>query len=192
MQALLVIDAQNEFSAKGQRATDRGAEALAQIQKRVQEARKQGLPIAWIRHFNLPHETPAFVPGTWGSEFQPGMGPLFGSEKEIEFHKSVYGTFTGTDIESWLREQGITSLVLTGFLTHACVSTTAREGIMRGYDVAVDPLGTATFALEHPELGSLTAAQVHAAALLHVINMGASLAAPVGSMLPQNEAVGQL
>ena len=46
MQALVIVDAQNEFSAEGLRAVPNHAEALACIQARVEEARRNGLPIA--------------------------------------------------------------------------------------------------------------------------------------------------
>src|SRR6185437_15741581 len=76
MQALIVVDAQNEFSAKGLRAVPGHERYLERIQRRVQEARQRKQPIAWVRHYNRPHESRAFVPGTWGSELSPGLGPL--------------------------------------------------------------------------------------------------------------------
>jgi nicotinamidase-related amidase len=68
MQALLVVDVQNEFSGKGLRAVPNHEEALRRIARHVEEAREAGRPIAWVQHFNKPHESKAFVPGTWGSQ----------------------------------------------------------------------------------------------------------------------------
>ena len=74
MQALLVVDAQNEFSLGGQRNVPNHADALRHIEARVNQARRERRPIAWVRHHNLPHESRAFVPGSWGAELSPGLG----------------------------------------------------------------------------------------------------------------------
>jgi nicotinamidase-related amidase len=49
MQALLVIDAQNEFSNSGLRPVPNHAEALRRIMVHVNRARENKQPIAWIR-----------------------------------------------------------------------------------------------------------------------------------------------
>src|SRR6185437_4205621 len=93
MQALIVVDAQNEFSPEGLRAVPGHERYLKRIQRRVQEARQQKQPIAWVRHYNRPHESRAFVPGTWGSELSPGLGPQDGFGPEKLFEKDVFGAF---------------------------------------------------------------------------------------------------
>jgi nicotinamidase-related amidase len=175
MQALLVVDAQNEFSADGLRAVPNHAEALECIRARVAEARQNGRPIAWVRHYNKPEESRAFVPGTWGAEFSSGLGPHPGFGAEKLFEKDVYGAFTGTGLEPWLREIGARSLLLVGFFTHMCLSTSAREALVRGFDVAVDPDGTGACELDHELLGHQSADEVRRSALLQLVNMGVSL-----------------
>src|SRR6266853_6057825 len=118
MQALLVIDVQNEFSPGGLRAVPGHSAILAAIHLRVEEAREKGHPIAWIRHHNLPTESAAFMPGSWGAEFSPGFGPQLSYSQEMEFVKNVYGAFTGTDVGSWLNGIGVREVVVTGFYTH--------------------------------------------------------------------------
>src|SRR5882672_11258960 len=100
--ALMVVDAQNEFSAGGKRVVPNHSAALAAIQRQVDRARQEKWPIAWIRHHNKPNEAPAFVPGTWGAEFSPGLGPRTGFGPEALFEKDVYGAFTGTSIDEWM------------------------------------------------------------------------------------------
>src|SRR5215831_8472237 len=111
MQALMVVDAQNEFSPQGHRPVPNHAEALEVIQRRVAEARSEGRPIAWVRHHNRPDEFPAFAPGSWGAEFSPGLGPLPGRGDEAEFVKNVYGAFAGTDIGPWLEARGVKNVL---------------------------------------------------------------------------------
>jgi nicotinamidase-related amidase len=142
------------------------------IRARVAEARQNGRPIAWVRHYNKPDESRAFVPGTWGAEFSSGLGPHPGFGAEKLFEKDVYGAFTGTDLEQWLREIGANSLLLVGFYTHMCLSTSAREALVRGFDVAVDPDGTGARDLDHELLGHQSADEVRRSALLQLINMG--------------------
>lgn len=174
-QALIVIDVQNEFSPEGKRPVPNHGAALAVIKQRVQEARQQGKPIGWVRHYNRPDESPAFVPNTWGAELSPGLLPDTGSALEAVFTKDVFGAFTGTNLESWLRSVGADSLLLVGFYTHMCVSTTAREALVRGFDVVIDQDATGARDLDHPALGAQTADEVRRSALLQLTNMGVRL-----------------
>jgi nicotinamidase-related amidase len=174
--ALVVVDAQNEFSAGGQRPVPNHPAALAAIHRQVDRARQQGRPIAWIRHYNKPHETPAFARGTWGAKFSPGLGPQTGFGIEALFEKDVYGAFTGTSIEEWLRLHGVQSVLIVGFYAHMCLSTCAREALSRGFQVLLDPEATGSCDLKSELFGKQTAEEVRRTALLHLTNMGAIVA----------------
>jgi nicotinamidase-related amidase len=176
MQALIVVDAQNEFSADGLRAVPNHAEALTRIHLRARQARQEKRPIAWVRHYNKPNESRAFVPGTWGSELSPGLGPQTGFGPEHLFEKDVYGAFTGTGLKEWLHSAGVSRLLFVGFYTHMCLSTSAREALIRGFEVEVDPDATGARDLENEVLGRLTADEVRRSALLHLVNMGVTIA----------------
>ena len=45
------------------------------------------------------------------------------------------GSFTGTNLDELLKQGGKKKVVLTGYMAHVCVSTTARQAAERGYDV---------------------------------------------------------
>lgn len=175
MQALIVVDAQNEFSADGQRAVPNHGSALARIYRRVEEARRELRPIAWVQHHNRPHESPAFVPGSWGAELTPGLGPGEGFGPERLFVKDVFGAFTYTGLEDWLRSLGVTGVVIVGFYAHMCLSTSSREALVRGFEVTVDPEATGARDLDDPLLGKQSADDVRRSALLQLVNMGVSL-----------------
>lgn len=175
MQALVVVDAQNEFSEKGLRAVPQHREVLEHIHARVQQARREGRPVAWVRHHNKPNESQAFVPGSWGAELSPGLGVEKGYGPEKLFDKEVFGAFSGTGLEEWLQSVGATGVLLVGFYTHMCVSTSAREALIRGFDVGIDADATGTRDLDEEGLGSQTAAEVRRSALLHLANMGARI-----------------
>jgi nicotinamidase-related amidase len=176
-QALIVVDAQNEFSPEGKRPVPNHAAAVTAIKNHVEQARLQRRPIAWIRHHNKPYESPAFVPGTWGAEFSAGLEPEPGHDNEVVFEKDVYGAFTDTGLEVWLRAVGATSVLMVGFYAHMCLSTSVREALIRGFKVYVDPEATGARDLEHAELGRQTADEVRRSALLQLTNMGAQLIA---------------
>lgn len=179
MSALLVVDAQNEFSPKGLRPVPGHPSALKQIRQRVDLARQDQEPIAWVLHHNKPHESRAFVPGSWGAQLSPGLGPLPGSRQERVFEKDVFGAFTGTELEAWLRSLQVTSVLITGFYAHMCVSTSTREALVRGFDVELDPEATCACDLADASLGKLAANEVRRTALLHLLHMGAKLAPPL-------------
>lgn len=175
MQALIVIDAQNEFSKDGKRPVPNHMAAIDAISKRVEEARLENRPIAWVRHFNKPTESPAFMRDTWGAEYVLDFGPKEGFGVETEFQKNVYGAFTGTDIGAWLKTVGAAEVLIVGFYTHGCVATTAREAIMADLDVSLDPDATGACDIAHNILGKLSADEVRRSALLHLSGMGASI-----------------
>jgi len=177
MQALLVVDVQNEFSGRGLRTVPNYEKALRRIARHVEEAREAGWPIAWVQHFNKPHESKAFVPKTWGSQLSPGMGPQSHSTSERLFTKDVYGAFFAEGLEDWLNELGVRSVLIVGFYAHMCLSTSVREALIRGLDVFIDPEATGARDLKHPVLGSQSADEVRRSALLQLTNMGAQVLA---------------
>jgi nicotinamidase-related amidase len=174
-QALLVVDVQNEFSPEGRRPVPNYAAALKVIRSHVDQARREGRPIAWVQHHNKLHESPAFVPGSWGAELSNGCGPEPGFGPEKMFEKDVFGAFTNTGLEEWLHSVQAESLLIVGFYAHMCLSTSVREALIRGFEVFVDPEATGARDLEHPELGRQTADEVRRSALLQLTNMGARL-----------------
>ena len=170
MEALVVIDAQNEFSPEGAMAVEGHAAALEEIAGQVAGAREAGQPVAWVVH-NNGADAERFRPGSWGAELSPGLEPAPG---EPVFVKTVFGALTGTELGAWLDEQGASGVELVGFLTHMCVSTTAREALMRGLAVAIDARATGTFAIES-SAGSFTADVIHRSALAQLETMGVTI-----------------
>jgi nicotinamidase-related amidase len=181
IEALLVVDAQNEFSAGGKRPVPNHTAALAAIERQVDRARLERRPIAWVRHFNKPNDAPGFVPGTWGAEFSSGLGRKDGFGPEALFEKDVYGVFTGTTIQEWLGANGVQTVLIVGFFAHMCLSTSAREALSRGFHVLLDPEATGACDIENELLGRQTADEVRRSALLQLTNMGAVVTDNVSS-----------
>ncbi|HEU4564891.1 MAG TPA: isochorismatase family cysteine hydrolase [Gemmatimonadaceae bacterium] len=175
MDALVIVDAQNEFSRRGLRAVPNHASALSAIIRWLDHARAAGWPIAFIQHHNRPHESRAFVPGSWGAELSPGVHPQADRADERLFQKDVYGAFTTTALAEWLRQRGAQRVVVVGFYAHMCLSTSVREALVRDFEVSVDPAATGARDLQHETLGHQSADEVVRSALLQLIDMGATV-----------------
>ena len=76
--------------------------------------------------------------------------------------KGLPGSFTGTQLESWLRERDVDHIVIAGYMTHMCVDTTARQAMRLGFGVTVldDATGTVDLSEDLP------------AALVHKVELG--------------------
>jgi nicotinamidase-related amidase len=74
--------------------------------------------------------------------------------------KTLPGSFTDTSLESWLRENGITTVTIAGYMTHMCCDTTARQAVHRGFTVEFLRDATGTLDLSN-EAGEVTAEELH-------------------------------
>jgi nicotinamidase-related amidase len=74
-----------------------------------------------------------------------------------------------------LHSVGANSVLIVGFYTHMCLSTSSREALVRGFDVAVDPDATGARDLQDDILGHLSADEVRRSSLLHLKNMGVTM-----------------
>jgi nicotinamidase-related amidase len=73
------------------------------------------------------------------------MAEAIPKPNELVIEKRVNSAFIGTDLERELRSRGLKELVLAGFTTDHCLSTSARMAANLGFDVTVLSDATATF-----------------------------------------------
>jgi nicotinamidase-related amidase len=120
--ALLVIDVQNGVVA-GNYQRD---EVVANIGGLVEKARREHVPVIWVRHSDEGLESGS---GDW--QIVPELSPD-GSEPLIEKH---YGdSFEDTTLENVLSGLGVGRLVVVGAQTDACIRSTLHGAFARGYD----------------------------------------------------------
>jgi len=74
-----------------------------------------------------------FTEGTWNSEFCKEMQPMEGDQ--VVVGKKGLDAFPNTNLEQLLREAGVETVVLMGFLTNCCVESTMRTACEKGYNV---------------------------------------------------------
>ena len=152
--ALLIVDAQRAWDDPcWGRRNNPGAEAnLAAL---AAAFRSQGMLVAHVAHDSRDPDSPLF-PGEPGHAFKPEAAPLPG---EPVFHKSAHCAFVGTGLEAFLKERGIDRLVIAGFTTNHCVSTTTRLSSDLGFKTVVVRDACVAFEMEDMD-GNLVPAQV--------------------------------
>ncbi|MET9484205.1 cysteine hydrolase [Streptomyces sp. NPDC006638] len=79
----------------------------------------------------------AFVKGSWGAAIVDDLAPAAG-DIVIEGKRGL-DTFASTNLDFILRNKGIDTIVLGGFLTNCCVESTMRSGYENGYRVITLP-----------------------------------------------------
>ena len=114
-----------------------------------------------IQHFFPQPEMPFFQKGTEGWALHPEVAKR---PHDLLLEKSLPGSFTNTELEAWLRERGVETLTLAGYMTHMCCDTTARQGVHRGFKVEFLSDATGTLALDN-SAGKVSAEELHRAIL---------------------------
>src|SRR5579875_2799251 len=95
--------------------------------------RSYNLPLFHIQHCS---SNPASIlaPGNGGNEFKEIIKPMKG---ETVIQKNVNSAFIGTDLKTRLDSKEIESVIIVGFTTDHCISTTARMAANYGYQTFV-------------------------------------------------------
>lgn len=155
--ALIVIDVQNEYF-NGDLLIEYPAPALSlhNIGLAMDAARAAGVPIVVVQHTSAAGG-PIFQKDTpnWSLHEVVASRPF---DHHIE--KRMPSIFTGTDAAAWLRDQGVDTLSITGYMTQNCNASTIYQALHDGYQVEM--LSDATGAVPYANAaGSATAEEVH-------------------------------
>ena len=158
--ALIVIDVQQGMDnpAFGSRNNPDAEQRIADL---LAAWRAAGRPVIHVQHASLEPDS-VFREDRPGHALKKEVLPIAG---EPLFKKNVSSAFIGTDLEQYLRSQGIENLVMVGMTTEHCVSTTARLGGNLGFNVTVVADATATFELDGYDGTHYTAEVIHGAEL---------------------------
>ena len=168
--AVVIIDAQNEY-VTGKLPLDGVEAALANIASLLKAARSAGAPVIHVVQRGRPGGL--FDPASDAFKIAPQAACADG-EPVIE--KPLPNSFAKTDLHAALQATGRKSLVLAGFMTHMCVSATARSALDHGYSTAVVSDAAATRALPDPLGGAdIPAAQLHRTALAELADRFATI-----------------
>jgi nicotinamidase/pyrazinamidase len=158
--ALIVVDVQNDFADPAGSLSVKGGDAIiATVNGEIDMARSAGAQVVATQDWH-PESTPHFakdggiwpvhcVADTWGSALHPDLAL---PEDAPRIHKGAngedgYSGFTmrdptsgdeiPTELDSLLRDRGITDVVVVGLATDYCVSATALDAARLGYGTGV-------------------------------------------------------
>jgi nicotinamidase-related amidase len=159
--ALVVIDVQNDYFS-GAHTITHPEGSYGQILRAMDVAREKGVPVALVQHVAPESALGGFKKGTSGGEITKEVRER---SHEVVIEKNLPGSFTGTNLEAWLRERGIDTVVIAGYMTQMCCDTTARQALHLGFQVEFLSDATGTHAFSNAA-GSVSAEELHRAALV--------------------------
>jgi len=129
--ALLMIDAQEEYFAPGgPNELPAGAPALAKAAELLEAARAAGAHVVHVRHVVDHPMAEEFRAGSPEVEIRPEVAPV---EGEPVVDKRAVSAFVATPLEQLLREAGVQTVIVAGFMTQTCCTATAHEAVSRRY-----------------------------------------------------------
>jgi nicotinamidase-related amidase len=153
--ALLVIDVQREYF-DGALPISHPAGHLEQILEVMDRAAQAMVPTAVIRHHQADPESPIFRKDSELWQLHPEVESR---PRDILIDKQLPGSFTGTNLDTWLKDKGVDTISIAGYMTHMCCDTTARQAFHRGYKVEFLRDATGTLTVEN-EAGKATAEEL--------------------------------
>jgi nicotinamidase-related amidase len=166
--ALLVIDMQDEFVKPywSPYWVPEATRRVPQIKRLIEHCRNRKIPVIFTvyskthQYLDRPKTLPLmpsrfpdlnidqssfFFTGTVWHELVP-------HNDEIIIHKSSYGAFFETPLETILKNLGKDTVIISGTLTNYCCSTTARQAYERSFKVVFGSDVTAAHSPEFHEM----------------------------------------
>ncbi|BBB92040.1 MAG TPA: cysteine hydrolase family protein [Methylomusa anaerophila] len=159
--ALLAIDVQYEYFT-GKMPIQYPAGTFEKILQAVDAANRSKIAVILIRHGSPQKDAAVFKQGSreWDIHEE-----LMKREHLRIIDKNLPGSFTNTELGDLLREIGIDTIVVCGYMTQMCCDTTARQAVHLGF--SVEFLSDATGTLDIANYaGKITAAELHKAILV--------------------------
>ena len=158
--ALVMIDCQREY-VDGRLALPGIGSALAEGARLLAAAREAGTPVVHVVHHGPPGGG-LFDPQGDYADIAPEVAPEAGEPRIV---KSKPNAFAGTTLDEVLKGLDRTELIVAGFMTHMCVSSTVRAALDLGYRCTVVDGAAATRDLPDGRGGVVPAEALHRASL---------------------------
>lgn len=172
---LLIIDAQREY-LDGQLALPGIGPALVAGAHLLARARAVGTPVVHVLHRGAG---PIFNPETLAYRPLDEMQPLPG---ESIVNKTLADAFAATELQAVLETTGRKNLIVIGFMTHNCVSSTVRAATGRGFRCTVVAPACATRPLPDGQGGVFAAELLHEASLVGLSDTQAAIVRDVAEI----------
>lgn len=160
---LVLIDVQNDYFEGDilRIAFPPIEDSFAQILLAAKAAVEAKIPIVAVVQ-RAPKESPVFAAGSRGAALHDAVAAL-PLAKIVE--KDLPSALASAALPDWLRENGIKTLTLAGYMTQNCVESTARQAAHDGYQVEI--LADATGAVAYRNAQGFASAQtIHQTSLI--------------------------
>ena len=167
---LILIDMQYEYLEGPIAVTDADA-AIAHAKSLLENAREAGSPVIHIAHKGRTGSL--FDRDAKRGQIVDELAPMAG---EITVEKSLPNAFSGTQLQAQISNSGRYDLILCGFMTHMCVSSTARAALDLGYRVTIDADSCGTRDLPDGRGSVIEASTLHNVALVELSDRFAVIA----------------
>lgn len=156
--ALIIVDIQKDYFPNGNMELVNPDKAAANAARALEWFRTNHKDtIFHVQHIAADPALGFFLPDTEGVEIHDAVQPL---ENESIINKQYPNSFLQTELESKLKEKGITKLVVVGMMTHMCIDATVRAAVDLGYETTLIEDACATKALSY-DGNEVSAEQVH-------------------------------
>ncbi len=167
---LVLIDMQNEY-LEGPIAVPDAEAAIAQAKNLLAAARDAGSPVIHVAHKGRAGSL--FDRDARRGQIVDELAPIAG---EVTVEKGLPNAFADTELQSEISDSGRSELILCGFMTHMCVSSTARAALDLGYRVTIDADSCGTRDLPDGRGGVIDAGTLHDVALAELSDRFAIIA----------------
>lgn len=157
---LVIIDAQREY-VDGKLPLDGIDASLKEAALLLERARKAGTPIIHVVHTGKPGSA-LFNPDGPYVNIVSALAP---KPSEPVIKKALPNAFASTKLEETLAGFGRKNLIVVGYMTHMCVSSTVRAATDKGYRSTIVAKGTATRDLPVPGGGMVAAESLQRSSL---------------------------
>jgi nicotinamidase-related amidase len=174
--AVVMIDAQLEYVTGRLPLTGVGA-ALEVGAELLAAARAAGRPVIHVQHRGQGEGL--FGPESDFFAIAPEVAPAAG---EAVIEKVVPNAFADGALDAKLKELGVSKIIVAGFMTHLCVSTTARAALDLSYGCSVLGPACATRDLPDGQGGVVSAADIHRIELTALSDRFATIATGVSQL----------
>ena len=174
--ALIMIDCQNTYR-EGVMQLEGVEAALQNARSLLQRAREANIPI-----FHIQHDAGVGSPYDLTADNGQIADVVAPEDKEPVIVKRFPDSFSATDLHGQLETTQSKNLILAGFMSHMCVSSTARGGFDRGYAVSIVENSTATRPLPDGHGGMIPAAEVQRASLCGLADLVAIVVDDAGEI----------
>ncbi|MDX8515456.1 cysteine hydrolase family protein [Mesorhizobium captivum] len=130
--ALVVVDVQNDYNG-GNLAIQHPpfADSAVNVARAMDAATAAGIKVVVVKQM-APETSPIFAKGSHGSELHPEIARR---ARDHYVEKTLPSAFTGTDLEDWLRANGIDTIAVVGYMTHNCDLSTIIHAVHMGFAV---------------------------------------------------------